>query len=242
MDRRNFLKTVILTPAITSSLLGKEVLDSSKKLYLLTDEPELYLPYLLKKLELNFPGRPPTYSFLGPHPRESKIVSVLEKLGWRRNPTRPNLQINFSHLRKSSFASFTLIDKGRVVDIRKFGLKKIWEEMAKSPASLLTIAHLPGRSISVNEPGNQAKVWINGKLIDQISLLKPIIKNYSTRLGYITLQVRNGAVSITHADCRHKICLSSSPINIVGERIICAPNRFVVAIQSKKGILDTVIG
>lgn len=241
MDRRDFLKTVLLTPAITSSLLGKESLDLGKKIYLLSDEPEIYLPYLLKKLEFTLAGRPSAYSFLSPHPRENKIVTALEQLGWRKDPARSNLRIGFSTLQKPAFASFTLIDKGRIVDIRNYGLKKTWEKMARSQASLLTVAHLPGRSV-INQPGEKAIVWINGEMVDQISLLASTIKKYPTRLGQIVLQIKNGSASVIHSGCRHQICLTSPPIHITGERIICAPNRFVVEIQGRTGILDTIIG
>jgi hypothetical protein len=169
------------------------------------------------------------------------MAEALEKIGWHKNSSKPTLRINFSTLTRPTFASFTLIDKGRIVDIRKLGLKKTWEKMSKSSSKLLTVASM-NLGPSLIKPGERVAVWINGQLIDRFSLNLTREKSYPTRLGSVTLEVKNGLVTVTHSDCRHKVCLSASPITLAGERIICAPNRFLVEIQGKTSLFDTIIG
>ncbi|MGD8534841.1 MAG: NusG domain II-containing protein, partial [Candidatus Aminicenantes bacterium] len=43
------------------------------------------------------------------------------------------------------------------------------------------------------------------------------------------------------ASCHQKICLSHPPVSQAGERVICAPNNFLLEIQGT-GLVDTVIG
>ena len=41
--------------------------------------------------------------------------------------------------------------------------------------------------------------------------------------------------------CRNKICVATAPVALAGERIICAPNHFLLEIEGTP-FVDTVIG
>ena len=49
--------------------------------------------------------------------------------------------------------------------------------------------------------------------------------------GVNTLTIKNGAVSITDADCPDKLCVKTGTIKNINETIICLPHRIVVRIR-----------
>ena len=45
--------------------------------------------------------------------------------------------------------------------------------------------------------------------------------------------IKNGEVDITYAPCPEKICENHSPISIVGESIICFPEKISVTVEER---------
>ena len=52
--------------------------------------------------------------------------------------------------------------------------------------------------------------------------------------GTNILQIKNGTVDMTTADCPDKLCVNQKSISKNGESIICLPNKVVVTIDSKE--------
>ena len=91
------------------------------------------------------------------------------------------------------------------------------------------------------EAGEFVSVYQDGRKIAMISLGENVTKSFRARGGRITLRVKNGKAWVSESPCRHKICLHSPPVSIAGERIICAPNHFLLEIKGSPYI-DTSIG
>jgi hypothetical protein len=89
--------------------------------------------------------------------------------------------------------------------------------------------------------GKSISIFNQGKKTDSLSLDKNSIKSYRARQGRITVTVNNRRAWVTDSSCRHKICCLTPPISFAGERIICAPNRFLVEID-RTSLIDTSIG
>jgi len=110
---------------------------------------------------------------------------------------------------------------------------------AGSLASLLTIAAFAERP-SPLKGGHSISLYKDGYPIEQRPLKGSWTRQISTKQGPITVRMHDGQAWIAESSCRHKICVSTPPISMAGERIICAPNHFLLEIQGR--MVDTVIG
>lgn len=84
--------------------------------------------------------------------------------------------------------------------------------------------------------GNIACVYSEGKLIKTIELDSCDEQTFTVESsdgGYNIIEVKNGTVSITDADCPDKICVHTSPISDGVQPIVCMPHKLVVRIESK---------
>ena len=78
--------------------------------------------------------------------------------------------------------------------------------------------------------GGSAEVYVDGELFATLSL------NEDATLAiddHMTVVVEGGAVSVRDADCKDKICENTGKISRPGQRIVCLPNRVVIAIIGK---------
>ena len=46
-----------------------------------------------------------------------------------------------------------------------------------------------------------------------------------------TVEIKDGAVTVTNADCKNQICVNHAAITKKGESIICLPNRVIAEIE-----------
>lgn len=244
MDRRDFFKTLIITPLVTPYLLAYESLNDTFQLYVISDTPQIFFPPLLQAL--NEYGLKPgqTFSFLNLHPERRELERVLSHTGWKYLPetSRTDFSFSFSHLREKMSPSFTLTKSGKVWDIRSRKLSSLWKEMNNHHAvssQLTTVSFREKRSRL--RPGSHASVYIGGKEIEKLYLKKSAVRSFRSEKGRITVTLQSGQAWVSDSSCHHKICLSHPPVSQAGERIICAPNNFLLEIQGA-GIIDTVIG
>jgi hypothetical protein len=244
MDRRDFFKIMLATPVLTPIILSSKKTRNDLELFLISEEPQMFLPLLLQQIQEYSPNEGPTFTFLNPHPRENGLKKILSEKGWRfvQEPTTAHLTLSFSHLLNKALPSFTLVRKGRIWDIRSQKFYSLWQEMNGNhePSSCLTIATFT-KTTPVQNAGQFVSMYRNGQKIRTISLEKNMGQSFKTRGGRITAQIENGKVWVTESSCRHKICLYSPPVSLPGERIICAPGQFLLKIERSSSI-DTVIG
>jgi hypothetical protein len=145
------------------------------------------------------------------------------------------------HLHHRAIPSFTLVKEGRVWDIRSRKLSALWKEMnSRNPSSWLTIASYNTKRVDPYQ-GAYATIYIEGQKVEGISLEKNVLRKFQTERGNINVVVENGKALVSGSSCRHKICLLTPPVSLAGERIICAPNHFLLEIQRSHHI-DTAIG
>ena len=244
MDRRVFFKTLMVTPFFTPFLFSVEPKKAPLQLFVISDSPHLFVPAILAGLDdANLiPGR--TFTFLGFHPEENKLHKALSVCGWRRvsRTSRADLYFAFNPIRQKIRPSFTLLREGRIWDIRSRKFHPLWKEIHRhhAPSSWLTavsINNRPQRDI----PGSRASVYIDGKCAENLSLKKNSTRSFRTARGQIKIIVDNGQAVVSESSCPNKICLSSFPACRAGDRIICAPNHFMLEVQGSSGP-DTVIG
>jgi hypothetical protein len=244
MDRRDFFKTLIVTPLITPYLLSAKSLKDAFQLYVISDSPQLFFPSLLQGLSEYglMPGQ--TYSFLNLPPEGRELKKALSHGGWNYLPktSRTDFNFSFSHLLQKSSPSFTLIKSGKVWDIRSRKLSSLWKEMNNHhvSSSFVTTVFFKEKKGPI-QPGSAASIYIDGKEFERLRLNKNTDRSFQSKKGKINVAVKNGQAWVSDSSCHQKICLFHPPVFQAGERIICAPNNFLLEIQGS-GIVDTVIG
>ncbi len=242
MDRRDFFKSCIAVPLLAKLSPSSEKTRATTELYLIADSPQHFLPSILGELhELDLiSGR--TFTFVSPHPEEKEIKRALALNGYRQTSriSPAALSLSFTPLLKKTAPSFALTKEGRVWDIRTRNLYSIWNQMNSSPvSSCLTTASIESNSKQAL-PGSNASIFIDGKKAARLSLSKNTIKTYRAHKGKINVVIENGQARVSESSCNNKICLSLPPVSLSGDRIVCAPNHFLLEIQSS--LIDTVIG
>ena len=75
--------------------------------------------------------------------------------------------------------------------------------------------------------GTTVTVKVNNELVYKGSLFE----NKIIRLDGNTVEIKNGKVSVTQADCKNQICVNHKVITEKGESIICLPNKVIAEIE-----------
>jgi len=235
---------MLATPVLTPLLLSSKKISNDLELLLIAKEPQNFLPFLLKEIQNYSSNESRTFTFFNSHPRENSLKNTLLANGWRfvREPASAHMILSFSHLLNKASPSFTLVRKGWIWDIRSRRAHSLWQEMNRNhePSSSLTIASLKKKT-SVQSAGEFVSMYREGQKIETLSLNTNGEKTFKIRGGRITAKIADGKAWVTESSCRHKICLYSPPVSLAGERIICAPGRFLLKIERSSSI-DTVIG
>lgn len=241
MDRRHFIKTIFSSTLISPLLLKSENTHDHTELYLISHQPENVLPIIFK--EIKDVKDSSSFSFSSFHPREKEISHVLAQNGWKKSfSSRSDITFLYRLLNKKESPSFTLVKNGQVRDIRSVKLYSLWQQMSSSSSlsSELTIVSINSNSV-IPGKGRQARVLIEGRPVETLSINNTTTRSYRVKSGEIILKVKNQQVEIIDSCCRKKICLHTPPIKLAGERIICAPNRFMVELKGSS-LIDTIIG
>ncbi|MFW6129099.1 MAG: NusG domain II-containing protein [Candidatus Aminicenantaceae bacterium] len=243
MDRRNFFKKLLVTPALFPFLFASKSQNHSFDLFIISEKPSSILIKLLEGLKVYGMNPGKNFSFLNKHPKEKFLIKTLSGKGLKLTQKNQGADFNlsFSRLQRSCFPSFSLVKEGNLLDIRSRDLYSLWKKMSKSqPSSMVTVATFQSNYKSLN-PGKTASVFINGEMTEKISLYNNAVKTYHLKNGTINVVVSERKAWISDSCCPQKICLYSTPISLEGERIICAPNHFLIQIDSSS-LIDTVIG
>lgn len=243
MDRRNFFKTIMAAPLLTPLLMASKHHQTQAELFLIADEPQRYIPSLLPALSKASALSAGRFAFLTEHPREMELRHILSQNGWQaaRETHLADLAISFSFLQQNARPSFSLVQGGKIQDIRDHSRSRLWQEMNRlSPSPCLTTIAMKKRPES-SSPAESVSVIRNGRQVARLSLHADIDQTFPAELGKIAVCIRSGRASVIESSCRFQICRHTTPITLPGERIVCAPNHFLLAIDGP-GSVDTIIG
>lgn len=125
--------------------------------------------------------------------------------------------------------------------------------MKKADFFVILVILLISASISfftvktMHEGKNENKkvlITINGNVYKEFPLTKNIDKkiHIDSKFGHNTIVINNGKVFMDESDCKDKICIKKGEISIVGDSIICLPNRLIIKIISDENPgLDVIL-
>lgn len=85
-------------------------------------------------------------------------------------------------------------------------------------------------------PGTKVIVEIEGQVASEFDLskdLKPL--RFDTEHGYNVVEIKDGKVRISEADCPDLLCVNTGWRQHVGQVIVCLPHYFVVKVVGQKG-------
>ncbi|MCP2618944.1 NusG domain II-containing protein, partial [Candidatus Aminicenantes bacterium AC-335-A11] len=120
-------------------------------------------------------------------------------------------------------------------------LFSIWKRMKEREERTFWLTIISQGNSSFLSKGKFVKISISGNEIENLPLYSEVRKSYFCSKGKITVIVKKGKVWVEESSCKNKICVKTSPVSYAGERIICAPNRFLLEIKGNSGV-DTSIG
>jgi hypothetical protein len=244
MDRRRFCQTVFLLPFLAPYLNVSTQTKRGFDLQLISSYPHKLILPILEEFKSSIPFSRKNFAFLNPCPQERELKKALSQDRWSyvSYPSQADLVFNFLHLLKPAPSSFTLLKNDEVRDIRRKNLLSIWKEISGThqPSSLLTVASFSKKRHRF-PLGERASVYIDGMRAESLQLNKSYSKIFRTRRGNIEVVIENEMAKVVNSSCRHKICLNTPPASVEGDRIICAPNHFLLEIESRHSV-DTIIG
>ncbi len=243
MDRRNFFKSIFLTPLLTPLLLASKSSSHDAELYLISDSPQHCLPPLLQELKTLHLVSGNSFSIHNPIPQQELLTDALISSGWMpvSDGARAHLTLASSLLHRPTLPSFALAREGKVWDLRTRKLHSIWTEINhQSQSNSLTVVSFHSRPSELIQ-GKSVSIYKEGRKIQTVSLRQNSTRSFRTKDGRITVCVKDGKAAVEESSCRHKICVTCPPAAYAGERIICAPNHFMLEIDGPSSV-DTIIG
>lgn len=244
MDRRHFFRTLLMTPFIGSLMASIRLSKRQSQLYMITDSPQDFLWVILQELEKHHLIEERSFSFSGSSACEKAIHKSLLQKGWiyYPDPIKASFILSSRLLLHRINPSFTFIKDGNILDIRSRNLSSLWKGMQEDGhrSSLITIACFNTKRQSFPS-GHWASVFVDGRQVDRLPLKKKTFKTYLTKQGSVAVEVEGGQAKVSESSCSQKICCLSAPASLCGERIICAPNHFLLEIE-RSSYVDTSIG
>lgn len=107
---------------------------------------------------------------------------------------------------------------------------------------VLAIIFFAGYRLFYHKAGNYVTVTVDTEIYRTLPLNQDAALDIpGANGGSNRLEIKNGAASITDADCPDKLCVHQKTIQSQGESLICLPHKVIVTVTSdQKGTLDNI--
>lgn len=100
---------------------------------------------------------------------------------------------------------------------------------------LLSIILFASYRLFFYQPGNSVSIFVDGELYKMLPLNKDTSLDITGADGGTNhLEIKNGAASITDADCPDKLCVHQKKIVNNGESLVCLPHKIIVRVSSRQ--------
>lgn len=172
----------------------------------------------------------------------SKTIHTIEQAIKYSDYGTANLTFDEYSLQGSHIGDIAYIKARKLVDYRK-GIDEfshILEQSAKS-LSLPDVFDNPTllrfSSQSNMHEGHSVNIFRGDSLIKKLSLdREKDLYRIDGMKGYVDISIKNHSVKVISASCKHKTCMSMTPISRPGENLICIPNQVNVVITGKSSL------
>ncbi len=96
--------------------------------------------------------------------------------------------------------------------------------------------------IFVKKDGDTAVVKVDGRIVQEMDLkIDNAVEVGGYQGGINKIEVKDGKVRMTTADCPDELCVKTGWISKTGETIVCLPHRVVVEIKGGSGGVDSIV-
>lgn len=86
------------------------------------------------------------------------------------------------------------------------------------------------------DQARQLNVYIDGGLVETLSLDEPTVNRYEAIGGYNVVTIDHGEAWISEADCETLSCVGEGAIKEVREAVVCLPHRFHIEIVGESEV------
>ena len=90
--------------------------------------------------------------------------------------------------------------------------------------------------------GTDVKITLNGEVYGIYSLFEDQTIEIKSDDHTNIIVIEDGTVRMESSSCKNQICVDHGRISLIGDSIVCLPNRVVVEIQGKGGEADVISG
>ena len=88
------------------------------------------------------------------------------------------------------------------------------------------------QNIYFGKSGARAIITQRGKVVAELNLNQPVTMTFDDSIGGTnTVEVKDGMISVTEANCDNQVCVMSGKISHTGEVISCLPHALIITIQ-----------
>lgn len=106
---------------------------------------------------------------------------------------------------------------------------------------LLAIAAIVFQMLFLKKEGAYALVQVQHEQLYRLDLQKETELTVESGNGFNKIEVKDGAVIVTEADCPDKICVRTGYIRKTGEVIACLPHELTVTIAGAEAQEDAMV-
>jgi len=107
-------------------------------------------------------------------------------------------------------------------------------------ACLIVVSYVLAGTTS--SQGNEVLVQVDGTTLQKMSLSEAGSTVVKGLHGSLTVEIREGRVSITRADCPNHVCMKTGWRSRAGEVIVCVPNKTVVRVLGEQKAVRATTG
>ena len=99
-------------------------------------------------------------------------------------------------------------------------------------ATGLSLFFLPRHA---RQTGAYAEINVGGEIVERLPLSENRAYLVESTEGVNRIEIRDGGVSVTEADCPDALCMRQGVIRYDGQSLICLPHRVAVTIRGADG-------
>lgn len=102
---------------------------------------------------------------------------------------------------------------------------------------LLSVAAMIGINLyySNSGPDLEAVVVDSDNQEHRFPLNEDTTYTVTTSLGYNTIEIKDGAVKVVHADCANQTCVETGAQHEPGSMIVCLPHELIITVEDNSG-------
>lgn len=99
-------------------------------------------------------------------------------------------------------------------------------------AGIAVLAVLIASVVTLTRPeGGTVEVYVDGRLEYSYPLNEDRTFEVRGGEGFNIVEIKDGRVRVTDADCKNGLCVKSVAISKNGQQIVCLPNRMIIVVR-----------